>query len=103
MNFYRIDKLGIPHLSSGLDKLDWTEVEKIIHKTFRDSKLDLIVFTMTTPLEGTTTGDQTTPVDLEKTQTTDTGVNQLGTQAISSSPFPLTGSPSRCMEDVESF
>ena len=31
MNFYRINKLGIPYLSCGLDKLDWTEVNKIIH------------------------------------------------------------------------
>ena len=28
MNFYLIDKLGIPHLSCGLNKVDWTDVQK---------------------------------------------------------------------------
>ena len=79
MNFYRIDKLGIPHLSCGLDKLDWTEVKKIIHETFRDSKLELTVFTLQTPLERTASGDETTLVDLQKAQTTDTGINQVRT------------------------
>ena len=77
MKFYRTDKLGIPHLSCGLDKLDWIEVQKIIHEMFRDSTLELTVFTLKTPLERTTSGDQTTPVDLEKAQTTDTGINQV--------------------------
>ena len=106
MNFYRIDKLGNPHLSCALDKLDWTEVQEIIHETFRDCKLDLTLFTLKTPLERTTSGDQTTPVDLQKAQTTDTGINQALTWVRKQSrppPFPLTGSPSRCMEDVESF
>ena len=77
MNFYRIDKLGIPHLSCGLDKLNWTEVQKIIHETFRDSNLELNVFTLETPRERTTPGDQNTAVDLQKAQTTDTGINQV--------------------------
>ena len=77
MIFYRIDKLGIPHLSCGLDKLDWTEVQKIIHKLFRDSKLELTVFTLKTPLERTTSGDHNIAVDLQKAQTTDTGINQV--------------------------
>ena len=77
MNFYRIDKMGIPHLSCGLDKLDWTDEQKIIHGTFRDSKLELTVFTLKTPLERTISGDQTTAVDLQKAQTTDTGINQV--------------------------
>ena len=67
----------IPHLSYGSDKLDWTEVQKIFHETFRDSKLELTVFTLKTPLERTTFGDQTTAVDLQKAQTTDTGINQV--------------------------
>ena len=77
MNFYRIDKLGIPHLSCGLDKLDWTEVQKVIHETFKDSKLELTVFTLETPRERTTSGDQNTAVGLQKAQTTDTGINQV--------------------------
>ena len=77
MNFHRIDKLGIPHLSCGLDKLNWTEVQKIILETFRDSKLELTVFTFETLLERTTSGDQNTAVDLQKAQTTDTGINQV--------------------------
>ena len=77
MNFYRIDKLGIPHLSCGLDKLNWTEVQKIIHKTFRDSKLELTVFTLEDPRERTTSGDRNTAVDLQTAKTTDTGVNQV--------------------------
>ena len=77
MNFYRIDKLGIPHLSCGLNKLDWTEVQKIIHEAFRDSKLELTAFTLETPRERTTSGDQNTAVDLQKAQTTDTGINQV--------------------------
>ena len=32
---------------------------------------------MKTPLERTTSGDQTTPVDLQKTRTNDTGINQV--------------------------
>ena len=48
MNFYGNDKLGIPHLSCSLDKLDWTEVQKLIHETFRDSILELTVFTLKT-------------------------------------------------------
>ena len=77
LNFYRMDKLGIPHLSCGLDKLDWTEVQKIMHETFKNSKLELTVFTLETPRERTTSGDQHTAVDLQKAQTTDTGVNQV--------------------------
>ena len=77
MNFYRSDKLGIPHLSCGLDKLDWTEVQKIIHETFKDSKLELTVFTLETPRERTTSDNQHTAVDLQKAQTTDTGINQV--------------------------
>ena len=77
MNLYRIDKLGVPHLSSGLDKLDWTEVQKLIHEMFRDSKLELTVFTLKTPLERTTSGDHNTAVDLQKAETTATGINQV--------------------------
>ena len=77
MNFYRIDKLGIPHLSCGLDKLDWTEVQKMIHETFKESKLELTVFTLKTPLKRTTSGDQNTAVDLQKAQSTDTGIHQV--------------------------
>ena len=77
MIFYRIDKLGVPHQSCGLKKLDWTELQKIIHETFRESKLELALFTVKTPLERTITGDRTTAVDLQKLQTTDTGVNQV--------------------------
>ena len=77
MNFYRIDKLGIPHLLCGLDKLDWTEGQKLIHETFRDSKLELNVFTLKTPLERRTSGDHNTTVDLQKAQTTDTGINHV--------------------------
>ena len=77
MNFYRIDRLGVPHLSCALNKLGWIEVQKIIHETFRDSKLELTVFTLKTPLERTTSGDQTPPVDLQEAQTTETGINQV--------------------------
>ena len=77
MNFYRIDKLGIPNLSCGLDKLDWTEVQKIIHETFRDSKLELPVFTLKTAFERTISGDRTKTVDIQKAQTSDTGINQV--------------------------
>ena len=77
MLFYRIEKLGIPHLSSGLDKLDWTEVQKLIHETFRDSKLELTAFNLKTPLKRSTSGDLNTAVDLQKAQSNDTGVNQV--------------------------
>ena len=77
MNFYRIDKLGIPHLSCGLDELDWTEVRKIIHGMFRDYNLELTVFALKTPLERTTSVAQTTAADLQKAQTTDIGINQV--------------------------
>ena len=63
MNFYRIYKWGIPHLSCGLDKLDWTEVQKLIHETFRGSKLELTVCTLKTPLERTISADHNTAVD----------------------------------------
>ena len=66
MNFHRTDKLGIPRLSCGLYKLDWTEVKKIIHETFRESKLESIVLTLKTPLARTTSDDQTPAVDLQK-------------------------------------
>ena len=77
MIFFRIHKLGIPHLSCGLDKLDWTEVQKPIHETFRDSKLELTAFTLKTPLERTTSGDLNTEIDLQKAQTTDTGIKEV--------------------------
>ena len=54
-----------------------TEVQKIIHETVRDSKLELTVFTLKTLLARTTSGDQTTPIDLQNAQTTDTGINQV--------------------------
>ena len=72
-----MDTLGIPHLSCGLDELNWTEVQKIIHEMFRDSHLELTVFALETPSERTTSGDQNTAVDLQKAQTTDTGIIQV--------------------------
>ena len=77
MNFYQIKKLGIRNLSCGLNKLDWAEVQKLIHETFRDSNLKLTVFTVKTPLERTTSGYHNTAVNLQKAQTTDTGLNQV--------------------------
>ena len=68
--------MGISHLSCGLDKLDWTEVQKTIHEKFRDSKPKLTVFTLKTPFERPTSGDQTTEVDVQKAQTSDTGINE---------------------------
>ena len=82
INFYRTNKLGIPHLSCGLDKLGWTEVQKIFHETFRDSKLELTVFTLKTPLKRTTSSDHNTGIDLQKAQTTDTGINQVMTWVL---------------------
>ena len=70
MHFYCIHKLGIPHLSCALDKLDSTEVQKVIYKTFRDSDLELSVFTLETPLERTTSEDQHTAAILQTAQTT---------------------------------
>ena len=83
MNFCRIDKFGIPHLSRGLDKLNWTEVQKISHETFRDSKLERSVSTLKNPLERTPSGDHKTTVDLQKAQTTDTGINQVSSRSRS--------------------
>ena len=77
MHFYRIHKLGTPHLSCGLNKIDWTEVQKLIHETFRDSKLELTVFILKTLLGRTTCGDHNTAVDLQKAKSTDTGFNQV--------------------------
>ena len=50
---------------------------KKIQETFRDSNLELTVFTLKTPLERTTSADQTTTVNLQKAQTSDTGINQV--------------------------
>ena len=104
MNFYRIDKLGIPHVSCGLDNLDWTEVQKIVHETFRVSKLEVTVSTLKTPLERSTPGDQTTAVDLQKTQTTDAGINQVLTWVRKQSRPPRSNLQGLrrdvCMEDV---
>ena len=88
MHFYRIDKLGIPRLSCGLDKVDWTEGQKLIHETFRDSRLELTVFTQKTPLERTTSGNHNTAVDLQKAQSTDTGINQVLTWVRKQSHHP---------------
>ena len=86
--FYQIDKLGTPHLACGFDKSDWTEVQKLIHETVTDSKLDVAVFTLKTPLESTTLGDHITAVDLQNAQTTDTGINQILTWARKQSHPP---------------
>ena len=77
MSFYRINKLGIPHLSCGLDNLDWTEVLEIIQKTFPDSNLELTVFTLKTPPQRPTSGHHNTATDLQKAPTTCTGINQV--------------------------
>ena len=72
----RFDKFGVPHLSCGLDKLDWIELQKINHETFRDCNLKKTVFTLKTPLERTTSGDHDTAADLQKSQTIDSGISQ---------------------------
>ena len=77
MNFYRINKLGFPHLSCGFNKLDRIEVQKLIHETFHDSNLELTVSTLKTPLQSTTYVDQKTAADSHKSQKTDTRVKQV--------------------------
>ena len=88
INFYRINKLGIPHLSCGSDKLNRTEVQKQILETFRDSNVELTLFTLETLRERTTSGSQNTAVVLQKAQTTDTGINQLLTWVRKQSRTP---------------
>ena len=61
MSFYRVDKLGIPHPS-------WINLiglmyKKIIHETFRDSNLELMVFILKTRPERTTSGDHNTATE----------------------------------------
>ena len=77
MNFYRTDKLGIPHLSCVSGKLDQTEVQKLSKETFRDSNFEQGVFSLKNPLKRTTTGDRNTATDLQKAQTSETGINQV--------------------------
>ena len=92
MSFYRTDKLCIPHLSCGLDNLDWTEVHKIIHEPFRVSNLGITNFTHETPRERTTSGGQTTLVGLQEAQTTDTGIKQVLTRVRKQSRPPRSQS-----------
>ena len=66
MSFYRVDKLGNSHLSRSIDKLDWTEVQKVIHETFRVSVFELTVFSLETTPKHTTSGDHNTPTDLKR-------------------------------------
>ena len=75
MSCCRINKLGIPFLSSELDKLDRIEVQKLFHETFRDSNLQLTIFTLKTPSERSKSGDHNA-TDSRKTQTIGTGINQ---------------------------
>ena len=96
MSFHRINKLGILLLSCDFDKIDWIEVQKLIHEPFRDCKLKLAVFYIETPLEGPTSGAKNTASDLPKAQTTDTGINQVLTWERQESrhlPYHLQGLP----------
>ena len=97
MSFYRINKLGFPQLSCGLDKLDWIQVQKLIRETFPGSNLELSVFfSLKTPLERTTSGDQNSATVIQKAETTDTVINQLLTWVRKKSrppPSHLQGLP----------
>ena len=76
-SFYGIDKLGIPRLSCGLDKLDCIEVQKINQETFRDSNHDNSVFTPKTMREGTASSDHNSATDLQKAQKNYTWINRV--------------------------
>ena len=52
-------------------------MQKLIHEAFRNSNLEVTVFTLNTPLEHSTSGDQHTATDLQNARTIDTGVNQV--------------------------
>ena len=77
MSYYRIDKLGIPNLSCGLDKLPWTGERKTLPPPVRKSNLRLTVFTLKTSPEHTKTGDHNSATDLKKVQMNDNWTNQV--------------------------
>ena len=96
MSLNGIDKLGISHLSCGLDDFDWTEAQEIFRETFLDSNVKLTVHSQKTPPERTTFGDHNTATDLQKAQTTDTESNQVLTwkhEQPRPSPSHLQGLP----------
>ena len=49
----------------------------MIQETFRDSHLEKTVCAFKTPPDCTTSGDYNTAADLQKPQTTDTGINPI--------------------------
>ena len=77
MTFYRIDKLGLRHLSSGLDELDGTEVQKKFPRNIPGIKPRTNHFFLEIPPKRRTAGDHSSAMDLQKTQINDTGINQV--------------------------
>ena len=77
LKFHGVDKLGIPHLSCGLDKLDWNEVKIIIQDVFGDSNLTITVFTLPSSAVNTTSCEMSDKTDLQTAQTEDEGINEV--------------------------
>ena len=94
--------MNISCLSCGLDMFECTEIKKkIFQETFRDSNIELTVVRRKTLTERTTSGDHNTAST--NNQHWNQSSSDLDTQATSSFLFPPTGSPSQCMEALESF
>ena len=90
MSLYQFEKMGILHLSCGLDKTNWTEVQDIFQKTFRGFNLALTVFTIEAPPERTTSDNHNTATNWQKTQSTDTGTKLVLTWIGKQSRPPLS-------------
>lgn len=44
MEFLKVNKLAMPRIGCGLDKLEWAFVKEIIKDVFKDTDVDILVF-----------------------------------------------------------
>lgn len=47
-SYYHVDKLSMPQIGCGLDRLNWEEVSELIQKVFSDTEVEIVVCKMTT-------------------------------------------------------
>lgn len=41
--YFNIDKIAMPHIASGLDRLQWDQVLEIIKEVFEDTDVDILI------------------------------------------------------------
>ena len=62
-----VQRISLPQIGCGLDKLDWQKVRKLIHEVFQPTSIDFTVFLK--PHSGT---QNSSPIPMESTIDTDT-------------------------------